>query len=1767
MNSFNKIKPLLNESNDKRDYSLNSWFYSSKMKLFKVFHIALSYEMMTKRFLIAMIIIETFQIFSFSFNDIFKSAWSIQDYSLIFEFVQKISDYFLIVPYFQNDSFVLNKICFCVIITIIYLLFFLFIFLWFFIGKVSKHPVIIFKIIGELYINILFLPILRGILPFFNCEKMINKYQITELNESEHLFCFSSEKNIFISLGSIALFLSIFFGLCFSVLFFDNKLTIENKMNEFSSNKSKKIKMLNNFNYLSCISNFYTIHLFLIKLIVSVCFLNFDTYINDFDNNTNIILSLILFIFSVLYQYIIFYQQVFYSFFTGTLYRLASTIILFTNTLLLIHKILLRFNNDEINSFFEIWVLLIIFGIIFSIFKKENISKKLYQLNENCPSALKGLEYLLILRKILDNFKYDQTYNNIFFGYIYQHNKICKDNDCSLTKFIEIFEKSDNLVEVDERYFIYYIDSVYINLINQFPENVKLRISYGYFLIDKMKKINVAKMQLLTAYFYNPSFTEQFSLYRLSKIIEEHYLHCDDENVNLDIASSIIFNQYFMNYKEIVQKLNVLYIDFWMTFIQDDINIKKIKESGFRILSLITKLIKLFQKMQNIKPKDKESLEIYGEFLCDILNDKTVGQSYIDKSKEMNSHGVQIKLFDNDISKLSEDGSPVLITSPGMDETNLIISQITNSITRLFGYTKVELIGKDISILLPEELREIHQKSVKKFLKKKVNGKNIEERKLTGLALHKIGLIFPIKMNMILMPNLTNSANIAVQFQKEQKYSFNYTGFVIINKEMDILYFSSECYKLFDFNEKAIWKIKNHQKIQSEDRVNLSLLIEELEIDDIQKFIDEPNKQIHIVKYMEITSSKRKLMESQFSIGDTHKFSLVKGTKILENFEKQKKIIAQNSNTMITSINNPNNLLNQAFISIFPLKFSEEESLYYGVKIQYKLQFQNLLNYSPAYSPNATNNNQTFFSPIANSINNMSQFYNSPQKSYLPTPNIKSSTHIFDFKFYSQKVITYNKKKHQFIIDNYRLLSPIKSSAYAKHISLFQKQLTKEIKINSDSSFSEPDDQNEDEKTNAFLLGDNVYNTLNFTNYSIDVLYYGIDTNTMTVSKTSLPITKEGKKCSDLIDFFDEDTMKYNDYLEEDDEAINDKTKYEIKKIDIVSSFIQNKIPSNVDRLRAVSFLGMLCYIIISTISFLYYTQYLDNSYILTLGLSRIASLLNYTIISSDFVFDNLLLTQNPHMFADDQRLDFQGYLLQKLYNNSKEISNLISVVDEKNILTLVFEKVDEFHKAIFNYKSEINVTNPLLLNLSHFISLDHENNVLVTSTEELSFNEATFRIMSSIFSLTQYYNLEINFFDKDPFFLCYNSVNNYYFSALEFMNDISQLLSILSPQKNQLILIYISIGLALILCIALFSLLREPMKKMNDIILEIVSIKNEEIQYIVRQGEKFSKKLKNHGIGINSVKCQNDNEDENSKEEERENEFDLAKEKETELLSKDIKKSQKIKKTVKFLRKKLKRPITEDLYIIIMEFFVFGLTVLYFVMKFLVVVKFKWNLDEFARLFVGSYMYITNLNLLSNGIKLSNYLDIGGYDPNKLEMTFNLLEVDKGVSFAFEKVIYIKNNLVQNIIFAKYISSNFTDFYNNYLLGNNILDSEVIDFQLLRLQNIKNFTFETLHFFIFNLDWKIYSESNDKTNTKKVLTLLQVNEAKNNIMSPFMKEFCDSLFDDISRRGSWNRKFIIICYSLFFLLLLLLYFLLWRPVENWLDRDVSILILFILIF
>jgi hypothetical protein len=69
----------------------------------------------------------------------------------------------------------------------------------------------------------------------------------------------------------------------------------------------------------------------------------------------------------------------------------------------------------------------------------------------------------------------------------------------------------------------------------------------------------------------NSSISEKFCIYRIQKIIEEEYLTFNNEDQqNIQMTNIIAFEQIMKNFKEEIELVGFMYIDFWNSFVQDD---------------------------------------------------------------------------------------------------------------------------------------------------------------------------------------------------------------------------------------------------------------------------------------------------------------------------------------------------------------------------------------------------------------------------------------------------------------------------------------------------------------------------------------------------------------------------------------------------------------------------------------------------------------------------------------------------------------------------------------------------------------------------------------------------------------------------------------------------------------------------------------------------------------------------------------------------------------------------------------------------------------------------------------------------------------------------------------------------------------------------------------------------------------------------------------------------------------------------------------------
>lgn len=1844
MVSFGHKNPfvVIHNSNFKNRGKCYSFLLAIKLRIFDVFYIILSnYKNSDNEYIIILSLIELIQLLSFCFDDIYKSTWIIQEYSLLFEFIQKVFNFFLLAPYLQLASNTLFTFCFYIFTISSFICFIIFIFLMIVVSNVSYLPIWLLSLFaeyGRLILSIFTLPIVYTITSFFN----------------------KSEINTFYIIGSISLAIICFLGIMFCLLSIDLEIPTKFGKNNFysnlisSSNDESEINLLTveyhsktpvkisneKHNYLTSFSTNYLLYFFILKIITVICFTNLKQYLNDLDNETHILITVILFILSFFYWLIHYKQKLFFFNHIETLFQCCSLVFFITTTLLLCNKILIKFNQYGFHAFVEIWLLLILLAIIYFICYNTNYIAKLnyYESQKNNPK--KALEHINLFCEFNINKLFHERIHNAFYGFIMEHSLKCTNLNCGLNKFKQYIISNEKIHSEQENKFINsYINNLYIEYIDYFPKSPTIRVSYAFFLVNYMNNIALAKIQIIIALLFKPSYREQFSLYRLYKSIEDNYINSDYyDNENLDIASSIIFNQYFDEFKEMLLKINYLYINLWMSMIKDEISIKKIKENGFNILGLTLKLFSIFNKMQQIKPKDKESLQLFGYFLIDILNENELGHNYLDKSNTMISYGLNIKLFDNNLLRLSEDGSPVLVSAPGTEENNLIITQTTNSITKLFGYKKEDLIGKDVNILLPEELRTYHNAAIVNFIKQNNHLKSIQQQKISGSALHKTGNIFQVKMILVLMPNLSNNSNYAIVFNQEQKnFNFNYIGYIMTNNIFDIYYISSQCNFIFGLNEKALWKLKNRKKLKSEDRINLAHLVEEFDITNISSFINEKNKLVHTVKYADAFTERTPLSKTKrFSNKFPTDFTPTKRKSIEINEQNtnphEKMSLLQSSSTFITKnivqkqsgnvkpkirhthntqdnflmINNANNNLSSVYVSIFPIKIKQTFTEYYSFKFAHIMQCEQVnpthINANSVLSPRSPGKRvyRTITYETNNNINNNNQYQD----------------YIMDFKFFNKLEVEFEKNKNNYIITNKKSVQPKVLKPFS--LGLFKQRLQKELSMQSykkkklnklgdikdkktDTSKTLIQLNNNFSHRNSDFIGqnssdllsssssnsnssssskssinntlssleqdieeDNVYNTLNFTNYGEGVIYYPLDSLKMEPSKICMPQNK--MQCEDLIFFFNDDTIKENDFFEETNESINDKKKYEIQKIKIFEDYNKRKIHRNIKTLSIFSLIGILIFLVISTVSYVFYRQYLSRSEVYTKGLVKISLILNYTITSSDLILNMLLINHPSLNISDPQKLSYINRINNSLIDNSIEINDLISFADKETILSQVTKEINNRHH---NIKKE-NITqfedhiysNPLLLRLYHYISFDYINKNISYSIEEVSYNEATVRLTTSIFSLIHYKNFNFpnpTFFETDVFMLCYNAINEFYQTSQTIISYIAKLINELTPQK-QVILIYISLATSCVLFIVLFFLFRQPVTKMNSIVKEIISLKNDEIQFIVKQGEIFNKKCKAFSTMAAGYigQMKNDLDEENSREEERENEFENKKNEQQKENNKQFKndtnyisyKKQNKNQYSKNKRQNIKRSLIDNIIVLIFELSIFVVVIIYFVIQYLIIKTFNMHLDQFVKLFNVVYLYFSDINLLTNGIKLVNFLELNEISVSQLNLTIHCEHLPESLDKLFVSIISNKVKLSEDIIKSDFLSQEFIMKYNQYITDENLSTTIFNENMIVNLMN--SFSFDYAHSYFYETIYNFhYIEK------KSFILLEQSDQIKENVLGSYVRLLSSYVYNDIYDLYTRVKNLVTIFYILFFMIIISLYFFVWRPLEKKVDSDV----------
>ena len=251
-------------------------------------------------------------------------------------------------------------------------------------------------------------------------------------------------------------------------------------------------------------------------------------------------------------------------------------------------------------------------------------------------------------------------------------------------------------------------------------------------------------------------------------------------------------------------------------------------DAGYDISQNCDKIEKLLGQLELIDPDNIKGWILYAIFQKKIMEDEYGAfDSYMTIKRHEESRNISMKYWIQSDSKYGIKTNAAIIIISGKKQDIGTIIDVNNEIQKIFGYQKKNLIGENVSILMPDIIGVHHNSFLESYFIKDDQSDINEIVEDLVFAQHLNGYLVPSTKIVKLLSNLENgvqflgfislSKNLSGLIQNKISAKSEYLLFMILNSYYDILGFSLSLSKLCcgkDYNKANFKKyLENEQKI------------------------------------------------------------------------------------------------------------------------------------------------------------------------------------------------------------------------------------------------------------------------------------------------------------------------------------------------------------------------------------------------------------------------------------------------------------------------------------------------------------------------------------------------------------------------------------------------------------------------------------------------------------------------------------------------------------------------------------------------------------------------------------------------------------------------------------------------------------------------------------------------------------------------------------------------------------------------------------------
>ncbi|CAG9322241.1 unnamed protein product [Blepharisma stoltei] len=366
------------------------------------------------------------------------------------------------------------------------------------------------------------------------------------------------------------------------------------------------------------------------------------------------------------------------------------------------------------------------------------------------------------------------------------------------------------------------IETVYNEAFKKFPNAEFLYLWSGLIQLHIFENYILSMVQCFKGTMIASKLDSQYMLYHFRKTSESFYkAHMKDDAYDYEL-----FEKAFQNAQKNDESVTRSQFYFWAELESKAPKIQKLSKLAGETAKMIIVAKGNYQKLLKLNSKNTQALRMYGWFLSSLNNFSEMGQRYLNKA-EMQEEAQQKNLNANVMNSLNQplsffDADNAIIRVSGDFETLGEIQKANASACQLLGYLSAELIGRNISLIIPSPFSESHDEYIKKF-HESGNYSIIDNQHLILYFANKNNNIFEGRLLVKVVPNDGQPPFLsAIIKPTNPKYEI-----VIMNKDWVITGYSQHCSEIFDLgntknSEQKIYNIitkfeDNKEAMMSED--------------------------------------------------------------------------------------------------------------------------------------------------------------------------------------------------------------------------------------------------------------------------------------------------------------------------------------------------------------------------------------------------------------------------------------------------------------------------------------------------------------------------------------------------------------------------------------------------------------------------------------------------------------------------------------------------------------------------------------------------------------------------------------------------------------------------------------------------------------------------------------------------------------------------------------------------------------------------------------